>query len=362
MSKIKYYSLDNIKKAKAQYNVIFGKRSNGKTYAVLSEILENYVRNRKQGAYIRRWQADIQGLTSTIFDGHIANGFIEKISGGEWTGVYFYSRRWYLCRTDPETKQRIVDSTPFCFAFNLSDMERDKGTSYPNVTTILFDEFLTRSIYLRDEFILFTNVISTIKRLRTDVVIYMIGNTVNQYCPYFAEMGLKNVPKMKKNKIDIYTYGESNLKVAVERCDSTSSNKASDDYFAFDNPKLKMITEGEWELEIYPHLKSKFRPCDILFKFYIYFNFEYVACNILKLNNNIVLFIHKKTTEIKNYEKSYIFGIVGSENYYHRTKINLKNDKLTSKIGEFFINGRVFYDTNETGEMVQNYLNWCKTH
>ena len=359
MSKIKYYSLERIKKEKAQYNVIFGKRSNGKTYAILSEILENYVRNKKQGAYIRRWQTDIKGLSSTIFDGHIANGFIEELTQGEWTNVYFYSRRWYLCRTDPETKQRIVDSNPFCFSFSLSDMEHDKSTSYPNITTIFFDEFLTRSIYLRDEFILFCNVVSTIKRLRTDVVIYMAGNTVNQYCPYFAEMGLKNVPKMKKNKIDVYTYGESNLKVAVERCDSISGNKASDDYFAFNNPKLKMITEGEWELDIYPHLNEKFKSCNVLLNFYIFFDNEKITGNIMKTSENVILYFYRKTTEIKDVDKSIIFGITDS-NPRHFKKLNGNKSKIPSKISQFFINDRVFYDTNETGDIVYNYLNWCK--
>lgn len=33
--KLKYYSLDNILKKNCVYNVIFGERSNGKTYAVL---------------------------------------------------------------------------------------------------------------------------------------------------------------------------------------------------------------------------------------------------------------------------------------------------------------------------------------
>lgn len=361
MSKIKYYSLDNIKKENAQYNIIIGQRSNGKTYSVLAEIIKKYVEKGEQGAYLRRWQTDIKGLGSTIFDGHVQNGLISELTGGEWNCVTYYSRRFYFCKVVDGEKQN-TDSTPFCYTFSLSDSEHDKSTSYPNITTILFDEFLTKSFYLRDEFVTFCNVISTIKRNRTNVKIYMCGNTVNGYCPYFAEMGIKDVKKIPKKTIVLYRYGNSKLKVAVERCEVLTKNKEIDAYFAFDNPKLKMITEGEWELEIYPHLKSKFRPCDILFKFYIYFNFEYVACNILKLDNNIVLFIHKKTTEIKNYEKSYIFGIVGSENYYHRTKINLKNDKLTAKIGEFFINGRVFYDTNETGEMVQNYLNWCKTH
>ena len=33
--KIKFYSLDAILEKKAQYNIIFGERSNGKTFSVL---------------------------------------------------------------------------------------------------------------------------------------------------------------------------------------------------------------------------------------------------------------------------------------------------------------------------------------
>ena len=40
---VKYYSLKNILKKNAQYNMIFGERSNGKTYSVLYYALENYL-------------------------------------------------------------------------------------------------------------------------------------------------------------------------------------------------------------------------------------------------------------------------------------------------------------------------------
>ena len=60
MSKRKYYSLDKIKALKCQYSLIFGERSNGKTYACLKEILDLYKENGWQGAYIRRWDEDIQ--------------------------------------------------------------------------------------------------------------------------------------------------------------------------------------------------------------------------------------------------------------------------------------------------------------
>ena len=41
--KRKYYSLDVIKKKNATYNVIFGERSNGKTFALLKHSVSEWV-------------------------------------------------------------------------------------------------------------------------------------------------------------------------------------------------------------------------------------------------------------------------------------------------------------------------------
>lgn len=53
--KPKYYSLNNIKKKDAVYNVIFGERSNGKTYAVLKEGIRHYFETGGQLAIVRRY-------------------------------------------------------------------------------------------------------------------------------------------------------------------------------------------------------------------------------------------------------------------------------------------------------------------
>ena len=57
---LQFYSLDEILKRKAQYNVIFGERSNGKTYAVLLHGLKNFVKTGKQIAIVRRYDDDIK--------------------------------------------------------------------------------------------------------------------------------------------------------------------------------------------------------------------------------------------------------------------------------------------------------------
>jgi hypothetical protein len=77
----------------------------------------------------------------------------------------------------------------------------------------------------------------------------MLANTVNRYCPYFKEMGLKDVEQMPQGEIYVYTYGNKDLTVAVEYCDPVlATNKVASKFFAFDNPQLEMITTGAWEL------------------------------------------------------------------------------------------------------------------
>ena len=216
-------------------------------------------------------------------------------------------------------------------------------------------------MYLPDEFVLFMNVLSTIIRERDNVKIFMLGNTVNQYSPYFNEMGIYKIKEMKPGTIDVYTYGTSGLKVAIEYCGTSQKNKKkSDIYFAFNNPKLQMITNGGWEIDIYPHLLKKYKPCDVLFTYFIQFNGDLLQCEIIELEDTMFTYIHRKTSPIKNIEEDLVFTTEWSDRENIRRKINKPYDKLGSKIYSFFQKEKVFYQNNQIGEIVRNYLNWCK--
>lgn len=357
---MKYYNLKNILKHKAQYNVIFGERSNGKTYAVLEYGIRQYFETGKQIAIVRRWRDDFTGKKGqTMFNALVANGLISQLSSGEWTDVYYYGSRWYLCRYTENRKREILEEKPIAYAFSISTMEHDKSTSYPDITTILFDEFLSRSAYLPDEFVLFMNTLSTIIRQRKDVTIFMCGNTVNKYCPYFAEMGLTNAMKMKQGTIDLYRYGESDLKVAVEYTASNKQGKQSDVYFAFDNPKLNMITSGSWEIDIYPHLPLKYVPRDILFTFFIQFNDQILHCDVVNSENGSFIFVHPKTTELKYTDTDLIYSTEFDYRSNWRRFINKPTTRAEQKIYDLFKKDKVFFADNETGEIMRNYLLWC---
>ena len=348
MSKDIYYSYKKIllqgQEIGAKYFLVFGERSNGKTYGALSiglngikngkeYLLKGFIQNGSQFAIVRRWRDDFTGKRgASMFDALVADGSIKKWTNGEWTGVYYFSGRWYFARTDEDGKN-VHAETPFAYAFALTQMEHDKSTSYPNIDKIIFDEFLTRGTYLPDEFTLFMNVISTIVRGRDNVSIFMLGNTVNQYCPYFDEMGLSNVKKMKPGNIDVYRYGESGLSLVVEYADTfTKHKKASDVLFAFNNPRLNMVKNGSWEMDIYPHCPCKYKPKDILYQYFIKFGGDILHAEIINVGDSLFTFIHRKTTPIKDETEDLIYSTEWNEKPNYRRRITKPTTQKERKI------------------------------
>lgn len=357
----KFYNLKSILKTNSTYNMIIGERSNGKTYTTLKYGIEQYFKNGSQIAIIRRWQTDIRGnRASEVFKALLSNNEIYKISKGHYQGIHYYGGKYYLCNYGDNGKAIYNDNDVIAYPFSLSDTEHNKSISYPDIRTIIFDEFLTRQVYLQDEFILFMNTISTIVRERTDVKIFMLGNTVNKYSPYFEEMGLKNVKEQIQGTIDVYKYGNSKLKVSVEYCKASGKSKENSFYFAFDNPKLEMIKTGAWELDIFPHCPIKYRPKDILFIYFIEFGGELFQCEIVNKDNNMFTYIHEKTTPLKNSSNDLIYSLDFNPQINYNRNIYITPSEITKKVKSFFIMDKVYYQDNNVGNTIANYLKACK--
>lgn len=361
---IKYYSLDRILEKNADYNMIFGERSNGKTYATLAHGLKQFIETGKQMAYVRRWREDLTSKRAdALFGNHVANGFIEQLTDGEYNEVFHMGNRWFLSKYDKDTNKRQPMDTPFCYGFALSASEHEKSSSYPNITTVVFDEFLTRQYYLPDEFMLFMNILSTIIRQRDDVKVFMLGNTVSQYSLYFTEMGLKQVSMMEQGEIDIYRFGEGGAVVAVEYCSSIVESKASNKYFSFDNQNLQMITGGKWELAVYPHLPCKYTPKDVLFTYYIEFNDTILQGNIIQVGDQNFTYIHMKTTPIKDKDNSLIYSLAMNGKPNYKRKLISGASYVEQQVARYYATDKVFFQNNEVGEIVRHYImNSTKTN
>lgn len=368
--KIKYWSIEPILSKKALYNVIFGQRSNGKTYGTLLHGLEDYFEFGGEIAYVRRMEEDLRGgNASTLFTPFLepnkvtGKNVIEKLSKGKYNSIKYHNRRWYLEHIEEDSSKCFVEEKPFAYAFAISQQEHYKSTSYPRITNVIFDEFLTRGYYLPQEFVLFQNLLSTIIRQREDVTIWMLGNTVNKYAPYFADMGLSNIDKMSPSDIQLYSYGDSGLTVAVEYADFPSKKKPSDKYFAFNNPHLQMITNGSWEIDLYPHLPvtCHYKPCDVLYMYFIKFAGQTLQCNILLVESQYITYIHRKTSEIKDDGIYMVYQEEQSPKPNYRRKLTKPVLAIEHKLVDFFKRDKVFYQDNEVGEVVRNYLQWCNS-
>lgn len=363
LRKPKYYDISHLVRdyPDAYYYVAFGERSNGKTYSALDYALERYYSTGEQFAYIRRFGQDIKKKNlQNLFSTHIENGRLVKLSKGEFNLVDYTTGMFIPYYYQEGEKKVVRASEPIGFAFDLNSMEHHKSTSYPKVTTVIFDEFLSRQGYLTNEFVLLMNTLSTIIRDRVNVKIFMIGNTVNRYCPYFQEMGLNHIKDQKPGTVDIYHYADSGLEVVVEYCDPMSKRggKQSDVYFAFDNPQLKMITGGAWEISIYPHLPKKYRPKDVVTNFFVEFDEELLHCEIVVTDEEHFIFVHPKTTPIKDECQDFIYGDKPNGKWNYRVGISNNGDRLSLLISQLIRENRVFYSDNETGEILRNYMQW----
>lgn len=360
--KLKYWDIEPIKRIPAQYRVIYGERSNGKTYGTLKDSIAKYFEDGSQFAYVRRWADDIKRTKMVnLFTSMTKNEEISKLSGGRWNGIKYANGEFRLTATDGE--DTVIDETPIGYVFAISAMEHTKSMSYPYIRRIIFDEFISRVSYIPDEFPLFMNLLSTIIRDRDDVEIFMLGNTVSKNCPYFTEMGLRHVFNQKAGTIDTYSYKKNGqeMLIAVEYTENLAS-KPSDKYFIFDNPKMEMITGGAWELAIYPHLFEKYAPNQIIFIFFIVYRNNTLQCEIVEGKKDIFIYAHNKTTPLQENPDDLIYTTEPRANLNWRVDITHPKFSIEKRIIELIRHDRICFQDNEVGEVFNDYLKWCAQH
>lgn len=351
-----FYDIEPIDNTEATYRLIIGQRSNGKTYSVCKHIIENYFKKGERAAYIRRWDEDIQPKNiSSLFDPHLS--LIIALSNGEYNGIAYRAKEFHLVYLDEDGKVVKKDPTAFCITASINTAEHTKGQDRGEIHTILFDEFATRQAYLPNEFILYCNLLSSLIRNRDNAVIYMLANTVNRYCPYFEEMGLSNVQKQAQGTIDVYSYKNKDLTVAVEYCDPVkATDKVASKYFAFENSQLEMITSGAWELQMYPRPPYKITDYMIKKVFYIEFGGELLKGEIIANSPDLFIFIHPQTKDIEIGEKEVLYTSGFTTSSLHCRFLNDCPTELHKLIRSLISKKAVCFSSNEVGEVFRNWL------
>ena len=260
--KRKYYDLKPLLDTGCNYLILYGMRSNGKSYAVKKYIIEEAL-NGRNFVYLRRWSEDIKAASVAAYFDDMP--FLE-ITGGKYAGIMAYQGYFYFY--NPGEDDKPVREGPaigrYC-ALNL--YERYKSQVFKDVENIVFEEFLTDRFYLgtneRPEPKLFMQFISTVARDR-DIKVFMIGNSISRICPYFAEWGmLKNIMVQKPGTIDIYHLrGENGIvNIAVENCAVVETRSRM-----FFGNAAKQIVNGEWDVDEVPKLLKPYEFYESLYE------------------------------------------------------------------------------------------------
>lgn len=249
-----YYSLKKILREEAQYNLLIGMRSNGKSYAVKEHVLRKaYENDDYMFAYIRRYDTQTKAGMVKKYFGDMP---IKDITEGEYSGITVYSDTIYYTYYD-EDSNRFLKGKEIGSVLALNTSQNIKSLTFPKVSDIIFEEFLTTARYLENEPTELQQLLSTILRERNGQV-WLIGNKINRVCPYFAEWGLKNVLTQEEDTIEIYKHSrmtedgkDYTVKIAVENC----RQKEIESNMFWDKT-AKSITSSEWETKDYPKFPS----------------------------------------------------------------------------------------------------------
>lgn len=284
MSKPKYYSSKKLRKVDCDYYIIIGKRSNGKSFDIKSLCLKEAYEGLGSFVYLRRWSHE---RTAAKTEQYFKDSALFEKSGIEnYSEVQCYTDKIFLGNINEKgqkTKELLVG-----YSLALSNDTHYKSLAFPNIKNIIFEEFITDSGYLgREEPTIFSSVLSTVARDKK-VTVYMIGNTINRFCPYFSEWGI-NINDIKQGDIVYYDFNNegNNIKVGIEYCnDNINTGKM------ILGKSAKMIDGGEWQTSKVPLARRDTRADKLLFKFYVKKENSLYKCLVLNGDGEPYIFVY----------------------------------------------------------------------
>ena len=253
---IEWYTLDEILKYDVQYYMIYGGRSNGKSFAVYKKLIDDYFEKGWQFGLFKRFEEDMkEKFMGNLFPMELQIYMLEKYNHH----VKFFRSKWYVYEDGLEGK--ISECSIFGYAFSLAGVNRTKATTYPEIMTLVFEEFMSiKGVeYLPDEINLLLNLVSTVARDRHNLKIFMLANAISKYSPYSTALGVK-LHRIKHGDIITREYTNEHgfkTKFAIQRTKDVNvydygQNKNKIVYNLFGTAGVgQMITSGEFETHSY---------------------------------------------------------------------------------------------------------------
>lgn len=171
-----YYDVNNALSYNCLFTFVISARGYGKSFSAKRRVLKNFLSKGEQFVILRRYKTEHKHADRYFDD------VISKCPEFEGIELKYKQNKYY------------INGKVAGFAMTLSTQIVEKSVPYPDVTLIIFEEFLIQNTgtgyhYIRDEVKIFLETYSTIARDR-DVRVLFLANAITMYNPYFRYFGL----------------------------------------------------------------------------------------------------------------------------------------------------------------------------
>lgn len=368
-----HYNIDTIDSEGAGINLIYGERSNGKSYQVKhkkgvvqylnggdryicnyqnpKEIIKERIQKGNRFILMRRWREEI---SSDLIEKYFDDVDVMKLTDNKYNCITMFKKQLYLSIYNNEDNT-LKRGERIGYVVALSTEQKYAGGSFLDVTDIIFEEFMARGIYIHNEPDKLMNFYSTVDRKRGTTKLWLVGNTISRVCPYLNDWGLMDlIKKQKQGDIDSLWIStgdfdedgiEIKVKIAIEYCKSTGNSS-----FIIGKHK-NMLNKGEWQSDPQPHLPKSYNYYKMLYRImFMYQAFKFIGEYLMdNETKDCCWFIYPYQGEIQ--DKILVFSdVVKPSRYWQKDIYNplIKNPKLRDLL-KTFKHSNIFYASDMCG-------------
>lgn len=194
------------------FYIIVGNRGGGKTYGFKEWAIDDFIKNKHQFGYIRRYRDDLKEPMKQYF-----KDIEEKYPDYEFKTD---NNCFYIRLKPANEKEKWTEKDIAGYGFVLSTANNKKSISYPKINKLCFDEFLLdkgTTRYIQNEVNALLNLYETVARPGTDhipVKCFLLANALSVTNPYFLFWDLRMPTKKDKN--DKWVWKHPNKPILVE--------------------------------------------------------------------------------------------------------------------------------------------------
>ena len=146
---------------------------------------------------------------------------------------------------------------------SLNNVETETGDDKGEISCIIYDEFLTRGVELKDEFLKIQVCHNNMIRNRGKdrfIPFFLLGNTVSKDSAVAEQFGIRM--RDIKRGLNVFENKSHKARIILYYTEETAKNiEAAELYYnRFENSRINMITRGDWVLGSY-----KVAPLDMMY-------------------------------------------------------------------------------------------------